>query len=141
WRDFLFGVFKGAPVQTSYVDLWNIGNSGINFNGNYQWDTNRRRIDVRLKIPIPWPAFFHLDLGSGWRAERWDVSSNLVPELRSKGLLDYKATALRVHVKQIPHYRVELGAGFEYRNRAAKGNRAAACPSKIASFCVSTLIR
>ena len=30
WTDFLFGVFKGAPVQTSYLDVWNIANSGIN---------------------------------------------------------------------------------------------------------------
>src|SRR5712691_3234248 len=37
---FLFGVFKGAPIKTSYADLWNIGNSGMNFNGNYRWETN-----------------------------------------------------------------------------------------------------
>src|SRR5437764_9506986 len=88
---FLFGIFKGAPVETSYVDVWNIGNSGINFNGNYRWETNRRRIDGRLKVPIPWPGLFHLELGNNWRAERWDVSSKVRPELRSNSLLDYKA--------------------------------------------------
>ena len=122
WTDFLFGVIKGAPVQTSYVDVWNIANSGINFNGNYRWDTNRRRLEGRLKVPIPWPGLLHLELGNSWRAERWDVSSKVRPELRRNSLLDYKANALRVHIKHIPHYRVELGAGFEYRNRAAKGN-------------------
>jgi len=67
WSDFLFGLLKGAPVETSYVDLWNIGNSGVNVNGNYRWDTNRRRIEGRLKIPLPWPGLFHLELGDSWR--------------------------------------------------------------------------
>src|SRR5438093_1896054 len=127
WRDFLFGIVKGAPVQTSYVDFWNIGNSGINFNGNYRWESNRRRIDGRLKVPIPWPGLFHLEVGNNWRAERWDVSTKVRPELKSNSLLDYKANALRVHIKHIPNYRVELGAGFEYRNRAAKGSLPQVC--------------
>src|SRR2546428_2555055 len=124
WSDFLFGLLKGAPVETSYVDLWNIGNSRVNFNGNYRWDTNRRRIEGRLKIPLPWPGLFHLELGNSWRAERWDVSPNVRPEFRSNSLFDYKANAIRVHIKHIPHYRVELGGGFEYRNRAGKGSLA-----------------
>ncbi len=124
WSDFLFGLLKGAPVETSYVDLWNIGNSGVNVNGNYRWDTNRRRIEGRLKIPLPWPGLFHLELGNSWRAERWDVSRNVRPEFRSNSLFDYKANAIRVHIKHIPHYRVELGGGFEYRNRAGKGSLA-----------------
>ncbi len=121
WRDFLFGIVKGAPVQTSYVDFWNIANSGINFNGNYRWDTNRRRIAGGLKVPIPWPGLFHLELGSGWRDERWNVSSNVRPEFRPFSRFDYKATAVGVHIKHIPHYRVELGGGFQYRNRTVKG--------------------
>src|SRR5438093_3734819 len=122
WSDFLFGLLKGAPVETSYADLWNIGNSGVNINGYYRWDTNRRRIEGRLKIPLPWPGLFHLELGNSWRAERWDVSRNVRPEFRSNSLFDYKANANRVHIKQIPHYRVELGGGFEYRNRPGKGS-------------------
>src|SRR5438552_3267238 len=71
---FLFGIFKGAPIETSYVDLWNIGNSGMNFNGNYRWETNRRRAEGRLKIPLPLAGVLHLEVGNTWRAERWDVS-------------------------------------------------------------------
>src|SRR5215471_9620038 len=33
-----FGLFKGAPVYTTYLDFWNLGNSGMNFNGNYRWE-------------------------------------------------------------------------------------------------------
>ncbi len=120
--NFLFGVFKGAPIETSYVDLWNLANSGINFNGNYRWQTNRRRVAGRLKIPVPFAGLLHLDLGDTWRAERWDLSPVIRPELKAKSLLDYKANAIRVQLKHIPNYRVELGGGFEYRNRAAKGN-------------------
>src|SRR5439155_7583136 len=30
WTGLAFGLFRGLPVQTSYLDLWNISNSGIN---------------------------------------------------------------------------------------------------------------
>lgn len=119
---FLFGLVKGAPFETSYVDLWNIGNSGLNFNGNYRYDTNRRRAEGRLKIPAPLAGLLHLEVGTNWRAERWDVSQPIRPELKSNARFDYRATAMRFHIKSIPHYRVEIGAGVEYRNRYAKGN-------------------
>ena len=120
--NFLFGVFKGAPIETSYVDFWNIANGGVNFNGNYRWDTNRRLIEGRLRIPVPLAGLLHLEVGNTWRAERWNLSPTIRPELKGGALLDYRANALRVHVKHIPHYRLELGAGFEYRNRASRGN-------------------
>ncbi len=117
-----FGLVKGLPVDTSYLDLWNAGNSGIHFNGNYRWDTDRRRAEGRLKIPIPLGGLLHLELGNTWRAERWDLSPSIRPVLRPSARLDYRSNTLRLHVKQIPHYRVELGGGFEYRNRNSKGD-------------------
>src|SRR5437773_10199587 len=96
---FLFGIFKGAPVETSYVDLWNIANSGMNFNGNYRWETNRRRADGRFKIPLPLAGLLHLEVGNTWRAERWDVSQPIRPDLKSNAGFDYRANAMRVHIK------------------------------------------
>ena len=119
---FLFGLVKGFPIDTSYVDFWNMGNSGMNFNGSYRWDAERRRASGQLQIPAPLPGLFHIELGDTWRAERWDLSPVIRPESRPRARFDYKANALRIHVKQIPNYRVEVGAGFEYRNRDAKGN-------------------
>lgn len=119
---FLFGLSKGAAWETSYVDLWNVANGGLNFNGNYRYDTNRRRVEGRLKIPAPLAGLLHLEIGSNWRAERWDVSQSIRPALKSKAQFDYKATAMWFGIKNIPHYRVEIGAGVEYRNRYAKGN-------------------
>jgi tetratricopeptide (TPR) repeat protein len=120
--DFLFNLLKGAPVDTSYVDVWNIGNSGINFNGSYRWNKNRRRAEGQIKIPIPLPGLLHLEIGNTWRSERWDLSPSIRPESKPRARFDYKANTMRIHLKQIPHYRVQLGAGFEYRNRAAKGD-------------------
>lgn len=120
--DFMFNLFKGLPIDTSYVDVWNIGNSGINFNSNYRWDTDRRRAEGGLKIPIPLPGLLHLEVGDTWRSERWDLSPAIRPEFRPRARFDYKTNTLRIHLKQIPHYRVEIGAGLEYRNRAAKGD-------------------
>ncbi len=120
--DFLFDAAKGLPFEGSFFDLWNIANSGINFNSDYRWGTGRRRQDGQLKIPVPLGGLLELELGNWWRSERWDVSSQIEPALLPFARFDYKATTLRAHVKKIPHYRVELGAGFEYLNRAARGN-------------------
>jgi tetratricopeptide (TPR) repeat protein len=118
---FLFGILEGAPIETSFVNVWNIGNSGTNFNGIYRWEMNRRRVEERLTIPVPLAGLLHLRLANIWRSERWDLSEPIRPELKPNARLDYRANAVRVYIKNIPHYRVELGAGFEYRNRYAKG--------------------
>src|SRR5947208_2297374 len=87
--DIAFGLFRGLPVETSYLDLWNIGNSGINFNGNYRWDADRRRADGRLKIPIPLRGLLYLDVGNTWRSERWDLSPNILPPARDRARFNY----------------------------------------------------
>jgi hypothetical protein len=118
----LFDLIKGAPIQTSYLDFWNIGNSGVNFNGNYRWDADRRRAEGLLKIPVAVAGLLHLEIADSWRSERWNLSPVIRNEYLSQARFDYKANAIGVKVKHIPHYRVELGGGFEYRNRAAKGS-------------------
>jgi len=118
----LFNLIKGAPIQTSYLDFWNIGNSGVNFNGDYRWDADRRRADWLLKIPVPVAGLLHLEIADTWRSERWNVSPTIRREYLPQARFDYKANAIRINVKHITHYRVEVGGGFEYRNRAAKGS-------------------
>jgi tetratricopeptide (TPR) repeat protein len=118
----LFDLVKGMPVQTSYFDLWNIKDSGINFNSSYRWDPDRRRMRSGLKIPLPLPGILFLDVGQTWRSERWDLSPVIRSESRPRARFNYKANALRLGVRHIPNYRVEVGAGFEYVNRDATGD-------------------
>jgi tetratricopeptide (TPR) repeat protein len=120
--NFLFDAVKGAPFEMTFFNLWNIANSGVNFNADYRWGTGRRREDSQLNIPVPVAGLLQLQVGDWWRDERWDVASQIQPILRPFARFDYKATALRASVKLIPQYRVQLGAGFEYRNRTARGN-------------------
>jgi hypothetical protein len=120
--DLIFGLLKGAPIKTSYLDFWNLGNSGMNFNSRYRWDANRRRLDGHLKAPIPLPGLLFMDLRQTWRSENWDLSSVIRPEALPRAAFKYKSTGMQIHFKHIPHYRVELGVGFEYINRAAAGN-------------------
>jgi tetratricopeptide (TPR) repeat protein len=120
--DFLFNAVKGAPFQTSFVDFWNIGNSGVNFNGNYRWDANRRRVQGGLKIPLPLFGLTYLELGNIWRSERWNLSPVILPQFLPEARLDYKSNGLGIAIQQIPNYRVQWGAWYEYRNRAASGD-------------------
>src|SRR6185295_17737992 len=78
--DFVFGLVKGAPYSTAYVDAWNLGRSGINFNSNYRWDTDRRRAQGHVKLPLPIVGLTYLELGNTWRSERWDLSPSIRPE-------------------------------------------------------------
>jgi len=118
----LFDLVKGSPWQTSYLNFWNIHNSGINFTGNYRWDAERRRAEGGIKLPLPIGSLLYVEFGNLWRSEQWDVSSNIRPDLQSKSQFLYKANAVGIQVKTIPNYRVELAAGFVYRNRAATGD-------------------
>jgi len=120
--DFVFGIVRGAPFHISFLDFWNIGNSGVNFNGNYRWDTDRRRVEGSLKIPVPVPGLLHIEIGNTWRKERWDLSPSILPQFRPAARFDYKSNGLWIYLKHIPHYRVEIGGGLDYRNRAASGD-------------------
>src|SRR5579883_172623 len=116
-----FDLMKGSPIETSYFDLWNIGNTGLNFNSDYRWETGRRRVDSQLKMPIPVPGLLFVEGGGTWRFERWNVSPTVKPQYQSQARFDYKSIGPRIHIKTIPHYRLELGAGVEYRDRNPKG--------------------
>jgi tetratricopeptide (TPR) repeat protein len=118
--DIAFDLVKGAPIETSYFNLWNIGNSGLNFNSDYRWKTGRRRVDSQFKIPLPISGLPLLQVGGTWRLERWDLTT-ILPQYRSQALFDYKSIGPWARISVIPHYRLELGAGFEYRDRHPKG--------------------
>ena len=120
--DLAFNLVKGAPWETSYVNVWDIANSGVNFNADYRWQTNRRRLDGQFKLPLPVAGLLSLELGSGWRSERWNVSNNVLPQYQQQSLFDYGNTAFRIQTTQIPNYRVEISGGFAYLNRNTKGS-------------------
>jgi outer membrane protein assembly factor BamA len=117
-----FGVLKGAPLKTSYFDWWNAANSGISLNSSYRWDYNRKRGQLQLHVPIPLPGILFLDASGLWRSERWDVSRVLRSDAGAADRFQYNATGGRLELHYIPHYRFELGTGFEYTNRIASGN-------------------
>ena len=120
--DFAFNILKGAVYETSYVNVWNIANTGMNFNGDYRWSTNKRRLDGALKIPLPLAGLSFVDVGSTWRSENWNTSIQIEPQFQQSALFKYGATDIFARFKTIPNYRVELAGGFVYKNRYANGN-------------------
>jgi len=120
-KDFAWNALKGTPVATSYLDVWNIGNSGLNWNSNYRWDVDRRRVEGKLSIPVPIPGLLHVEISDTWRAERWDISPNLKGTSCPQSCFDYRANSMRLELKRIFNYRLEAGGGFSYANRFAHG--------------------
>jgi tetratricopeptide (TPR) repeat protein len=120
--DVLFSLFKGAPFKTSYFDLWNVGNSGVNFNSMYRWHPDRRRIEGSFKMPLPVAGILFTEIRETWRYERWNLSPVIRRESLPCAQFRYKSTGMQIKFKHIPHYRIEIGGGFEYVNRAANGD-------------------
>ena len=141
--DFLFNLVKGVPFSTSYFDLWNIKNSGINFNSNYRWEWDRRRFEGKFDVPLPFPGLLLTEFGDTWRSEHWNTSPNIVEEDLADARFLYKANILRFYAKQIPHYKFDIGGGLEYRNRAASGNlpQIATDSRNVGKFSLETNIR
>jgi tetratricopeptide (TPR) repeat protein len=108
---FLLGLLEGLPVKTSYLDIWNIGGSFVQWTSKYRWDPARRRAEGQLLFPVPLPGLLFVELGGVWRSEQWDIPS--------QGQFQYKSSGVRLNLKHIPDHRLELGAGLEYLNRAA----------------------
>ncbi len=121
--DFLWNLFKGAPFETSYFNVWNAGGSGMNWNSMYRWDPDRRRLQGALYVPIGVPGILHVELSDMVRSERWDLSHSVRPDFVDRShRLNYKSNTMRIAVKHIPDYRFEIGGGVEYSNRYADGN-------------------
>jgi tetratricopeptide (TPR) repeat protein len=121
--DLLWNLLKGGPFNTSYFDLWNIGNAGVNWNSMYRWDVDRRQLQGRLSLPIGLPGILHLELSDTLRSERWDLSHSLRENFVDRAhRATYRSNAMRLVVKHIPDYRFEIGGGLQYTNRYASGD-------------------
>jgi hypothetical protein len=99
----------------------NIGNSGVSLSAGYRFATNRHRAEVGVRVPIPVPSLIFFEGKGTFRSERWDISRPAV-DTGADTRFRFQSTGFRVDLKHIPHYRLELGAGFEYRNRTTGGS-------------------
>ncbi len=119
--DILLDLVRGLLVETTYFELWDVGLSGVSWRSSYRWDEDRRRARGQLVVPLPLPGVPVLDFTNTWRSERWDMSQSVREEFLPEARFDYKVNSVRLGIHAVPHYRVEVGAGLEYRNRAAAG--------------------
>ena len=118
----LLGLVKGLPIETTYLDLYDIGDSGIGWRSNYRWDDDRRRLRGRITVPLPVRGLPVLEFYDTWRSERWDLSTPIRPGLVPNARFDYKVNILGFNFRAIPYYMAEVRGGFEYRNRDVTGS-------------------
>jgi tetratricopeptide (TPR) repeat protein len=118
---FLIGLVKGLPIETMYLDMNNVGDLGIGWRSSYRWDSDRRRLQGRVIVPLPLPGLPVVEFYDSWRRERWDISNPLRPGITSDPRFDYKVNTVGLDFHAIPHYQAEVRAGFEYRNRDVTG--------------------
>ena len=121
----LLGFLKGLPLKTSYLDIWNIGGSPVHFNSRYRWNSDKRRAEAQVLVPVPVPGMLFLEFGTLWRSEQWELSD--------QDSYRFKSSGVHVKVKRIQNHRLEIGGGLEYSNRAGAAD--------VGSFLASTRVR
>jgi Tetratricopeptide repeat len=104
------------------LDIWNIRNSAITLHMGYRFATNRHRAEVGFLAPLPLPGLLFLEATGTFRSERWDISEPAL-DTGYDPRFYYQSTGVLTMLRHIPHYRIELGAGFEYRNRTVHGSQ------------------
>ncbi len=119
--DILLDLLRGIPVESTFLDIWDIGHSGVSVRSHYRWDEDRRRIRGQLLIPLPLPGLPVLEFRNVWRSERWNMATRVRPEFEPEAEFHYKSNSIGFELRAVPDHRLEFSIGFEYRNRAASG--------------------
>ena len=117
----LVDLVRGLPVETTYMDLWNIGFTGISWRSSFRWDEDRRKLEGRLIVPLPFASLPVLELADTWRSERWDLSPTIQEAFAPDAGFDYGVNALSARLTVTPVHQFQMSLGFTYRNRQASG--------------------
>jgi hypothetical protein len=117
---YVMPLLRTVFFQHPAVNLWNIRNTGVSLNAGYRFATNRHRAEVGVRGSIPVPGLLFFEAQGIFRSERWDISRPAIDN-GTDYRFRYQSTGFRAALKHIPHYRVEVGGGFEYRNRTTGG--------------------
>ncbi len=118
----LIDLARGLPIETAYLDLWDIGFSGISWRSSFRWDKDRRRLQGELIVPLPLPSLPIIEFRDTWRSERWNLAPSIRDAFTPEATFDYKVNSVGVNLKLTPVHQVEIDLGFEYRNRDATGS-------------------
>jgi len=109
------GFFKSPTIR-----FWNVGDSTVSLRANYRFATDRHRGELGVMAPLPLPGLLLFEAAGFFRSERWDISRPALDTGFDHRFL-YKSTGVRGEIRHIPHYRIDLRLGYEYRNRTASG--------------------
>ncbi len=123
--EILIDLVRGLPVETTYLDIWDIGFSGISWRSSFRWDEDRRRLRGELIVPLPLSSLPVVEFRDTWRSERWNLSPSIRDVFGSEAEFHYKVNSVEAVLKLTPVHQVEIDVGFEYRNRDAVGSIAA----------------
>ncbi|HZI51890.1 MAG TPA: tetratricopeptide repeat protein [Terriglobia bacterium] len=119
---FVIPLLESMIFQDPSVHIWNIRNSAASLNLGYRFATNRLRGEVGILAPLPLPGILFFEATGTYRSERWDIARPAV-DTGFDSRFYFQSTGVRAMFKHIPHHRIGLGAGFEYRNRTAHGSQ------------------
>jgi len=119
---FVTAFIEAAFFKSPSLRIWNINNSAFSAKAGYRFANNRHRGEAGFMVPLPLPGLVFMEATGFFRSERWDISRPAIENGIDHRFL-FKASGGRLELKHIPYYRIELGAGYEYRNRYASGSQ------------------
>lgn len=113
----LFLIFRGLPVQTLHLELFNLKHQAINFLSLYRWDAEKRRVSAQLSAPFKHTANYRYELTTDLRSENWNIRSSFQGPTALLGSLNLRREAAGFNFASFASGRWQWSAGAEVSHR------------------------
>jgi len=106
-------MFRGLPFQTVRPALWNVGQSGLNFDSLVRWDSQKRRASLDISAPVSRNPRWRMDFYADGRNENWSV-----PAL---GGFNMERVEAGLGIQSAVSGRMDWSGGFGFSRRLFRG--------------------
>jgi len=114
----LFLLFRSLPFQSVTPEIYNLRHQAINFVSMYRWDSEKRRLRVRLSGPFQGNPKLRYGLTADLRSENWDIRNSFQGPAPVLGSFNMRREAVGVDFAAFENgrWRWSAGAGVSHRD-------------------------
>lgn len=110
-------LLSGLPYATVYPEIYNLGHRAINFTALSRWDSEKRRVSLRLSMPLYGNPALRLRVFADARNENWNLSQTFLGAGAPLTDLNIRRAVAGAEVRSVTNGRWSWTAGTEIANR------------------------